>query len=462
MKKLIPLLLFFLYGTSAKPDVILPAIFSDHMVLQQNAGVTIWGWAKPNEKIKITGSWDNTKEYTVTVNNQSAWNLVIQTPAAGGPYQLKIQGYNTIEISDVLIGEVWLGSGQSNMEWTTRSKIDNGEEERAKANYHEIRFFTVKISTALTPQQHVAGQWVKCTPETMYDFSALMYFFGKEVHEKVKVPVGLINSSWGGTPIEIWMPEYSITGDRLLKENVKLLKPEPWGPQEPGRAFNSMINPLIPFKVKGVLWYQGETNTNNPNHYARSLNTLINTWRALWGYDFPFYYVQIAPWAGYGTDNVSGAIVRDQQRKVLATTASTGMVVVSDIGDLKDIHPKNKIDVGKRLAALALHQDYGLTSIPYSGPLYKSYEFKKDKVVISFDHAEGGLVAKDGELREFEVLDDSGKWTPASAKINGVNVELDTKSVKSLKGVRFAYRNDSNPNLFNKAGLPASCFEVVF
>jgi sialate O-acetylesterase len=209
------------------------------------------------------------------------------------------------------------------------------------------------------------------------------------------------------------------------------------------------------------LWYQGETNTNNPHHYARALKALISSWRSLWGYDFPFYYAQIAPWAGYGTDNVNGAIVRDQQRKLLGSSERTGMVVVSDIGDLTDIHPKNKIDVGKRLAAWALYHDYGFNGISYSGPLYKSHELKKDKVIIHFNHAEGGLVAKDGNLKEFEILDDSGQWIPVAARINGLTVELDTKLIQSPKGVRFGYHNNSNPNLFNKAGLPASCFEEL-
>ncbi|HEX5168263.1 MAG TPA: sialate O-acetylesterase [Cyclobacteriaceae bacterium] len=460
MKKLLALTLFVLSSTAIRANIILPAIFGDHMVLQQKSDVTIWGWAKPNEKIKIVGSWDRSKEYTLTVNNQSAWSLVIQTPSAGGPYELTVQGYNTIQINDVLIGEVWLGSGQSNMEWTPQSRIDNAEEERAKANYPELRFFTVQVLAADKPQQQLIGHWVVCTPETMNNSSAIMYFFGQELYEKLKVPVGLINSSWGGTPIEIWMPDYCVTGDKVLREGATLVKPAPWGPNEPGRAYNSMIHPLIPFKIKGALWYQGEANTSNANNYARSLNTLISSWRSLWGYEFPFYFAQIAPYGGYGTDNVDGARVRDQQRRVLDITDHTGMAVLSDIGDLKNIHPGNKKDAGKRLAFWALHDDYGFTNIPYSGPLYQSFEVKKDKVIVHFNHAEGGLMAKDSELREFEILDDNGEWVATPAKINGAVVEIDVKG-KSFKGIRFGYHNDSNPNLFNKAGLPASCFEVL-
>lgn len=461
MKKLFFPLFLLVFTASLHAEVILPAIFSDNMVLQQNADVTLWGWGKPGEKIKVTCSWAETTDYSLTVNNQSAWSIVIRTPNAGSTHKLTVQGYNRIEINDVLIGEVWLGSGQSNMEWTPAMKINNAEEEISKANFPEIRFFNVGISASSSPQQHLSGRWVKCTPETMKYFSALLYFFGRELHEKVKVPVGLINASWGGTPAEIWMPEYSITGDKFLRENAALLKPVPWGPHEPGRAFNNMIHPLIPFRIKGALWYQGEANAANPNYYARTLTTLISSWRSLWGYDFPFYYAQIAPWTGYGTDNVSGAIVRDQQRKVMEMTHQTGMVVLSDIGDLQDIHPRNKQDAAKRLAAWALYHDYGMKDIVYSGPLYKSYETKKDKLILQFNYAEGGLVAKDGDLKEFEIKDSRGAWKQYVPKINGATVEIDLKSAGEVKGIRFGYRNDSNPNLFNKAGLPASCFEVL-
>lgn len=444
---------------ATKANVMLPSIFSDHMVLQQNTTITIWGWAKTLEEVKITVSWNPSEEFKKVTDATSFWSFNIETPKAGGPYQITIQGYNTIIINDVLIGEVWLGSGQSNMEWTPAMKIDGGEDERTKANYPPIRFFTVLPWADSTPQKHVAGKWVICTPESMYYFSALMYFFGREIHSKVNVPVGLICSAWGGSPAETWIPESVFQRDAILKESANVLKPVNWSPIEPARLYNTMIYPLIPYKIKGALWYQGEANTSNAVHYQRTLTELITSWRTSWGYDFPFYIVQIAPWSGYGKDNVSGAIVRDQQRKVLESVSKTGLVVVSDIGDLEDIHPRNKIDVGKRLAAWALHHDYGV-SVPFSGPLYQSHEIKKDKVIIHFKHSEGGLIAKGGTLKEFEIFDGK-QWLPAPAKISGSTAELNTKSVNAVKGIRFAYRNDSNPNLFNKANLPASCFEVL-
>lgn len=461
MKRYISLAISVLLGLGLQANISLPAIFSDHMVLQQNAEVTIWGWGKPNEVIKVTVSWDPQKEYSIKVPSQSTWSIAVQTPVAGGPYNVILEGYNTIEIDDVLIGEVWLGSGQSNMEWAPHMNIDNAESEKATANYPEIRFFTVLTSTAATPQQHLQGEWVKCTPESMWRFSALMYFFGRELYRNLQVPMGLVNSSWGGTPIEVWLPEYRILGDKLLNENAKLLKPVPWGPHEPAKAYNAMIHPLIPFKIKGVLWYQGESNTANSLYYARSLTTLIDSWRAAWGYDFPFYFAQIAPYNGYGADNVNGAVVRDQQRQVLGLRDHTGMAVLSDIGDLENIHPGNKQDVGKRLAAWALYHDYGKVAIPFSGPLYSSYEMKKGKIILHFQYA-AGLAIRGGDLKEFTVLDAEGKWISAPAKINKETVELDVSAMSAPRGVRYAFRNDSQPNLFNGAGLPASCFEVLF
>lgn len=459
-KTILTIFVILLPEISANAHITLPDIFSDHMVLQQNSTVTIWGWAQALEEVRLTCSWDPETEYKMTVKSMGIWSLEVKTPSAGGPYTITISGHNTIEIHDVLIGEVWLGSGQSNMEWTPSSGIEHREEEVMLADYPQIRLFHVYTSTAAAPQQLLQGRWVICTPETMNHFSAVLYFFGRELHRELKVPVGLISSAWGGTPIEIWMDADRVAGDRLLHQNAALLEPVPWGPIKPGSAYNAMIHPLIPFRIKGALWYQGEANVGIPGYYAHALKNLVESWRASWGYNLSFYYVQIAPWSGYETDNVNGAILRDQQRKALDITEQTGMVVVSDIGDLKDIHPKNKIDVGKRLSLWALHNDYGYTDLPFSGPLYSSYELSKEKIILHFDHADG-LMTGDGELKEFQVLDPSGEWVEARATIRDNMVEVDP-TVENPAGIRFGYRNDSNPNLFNRSGLPASCFEVIF
>ncbi|MFK7921814.1 MAG: sialate O-acetylesterase [Bacteroidia bacterium] len=462
MKRICLFSFLLLFITSVSASISLPAIFGDHMVLQQNTLITIWGWGKPNEEIELTASWDPEKTYALKVESQSRWSLEINTPQAGGPYELTIKGHNTIKIKDILIGEVWLGSGQSNMEWAPRMNIDNAEEEKAKAQFPEIRFFTVLTSTATSPQQHLIGKWVKCTPENMNEFSAVMYFFGREVHQTLDIPVGLIHSSWGGTPVEVWIPESRVKGDRIVSASANLLEPIPWGPITPGLAYNAMIHPLIPFKIKGALWYQGESNVINAQYYARSLEMMINAWREAWGEDFPFYYVQIAPYSGYGKDNVDGAIVRDQQRRLMEEVECTGMVIISDIGNLTDIHPKNKQDVGKRLANWALNQDYGFKKIAVSGPLYHSYELNESKLIIHFTHAESGLFSSQTELKGFSLLNQAGHWKTVPAQIKGSSVVIDLAKDSLPQGLRFAFTNDFVPDLFNQAQLPASCFEVLW
>jgi len=440
----------------ATANVSLPAVFSDHMVLQQNAEVTIWGWANPSEEVTVTGSWDKNAVKT-KANNLAQWQVKIKTPALGGPHTLTVQGYNTIEIQDVLMGEVWLCSGQSNMEWTTRAGVDNVQPEIAKANYPSIRFFTVPRRSADGAQLDVDAKWVVCTPETMPDFSAIGYFFGQKIHENLKAPVGLINSSWGGTPAEIWVNAKMITENKALAEAAIKLKEEPYGPNKPGKAFNAMIAPLIPFKIAGALWYQGESNTSNPQNYEQLLPALIQNWRSEWGYAFPFYFVQIAPYS-YG-ENQNGVLLRDAQRKTLSVP-NTGMVVISDVGNIKDIHPRNKIPVGQRLANLALNKTYGKKELVPSGPLYRSMEVKGNKIKLFFDYAEPGLIAKGKELTHFEIAGSDQKFVKATAKIDGKTVVVSAKEVKNPVAVRFAWDDIAEPNLFNKAGLPASSFRT--
>lgn len=436
--------------------VALPAIFSDHMVLQQNSEVTIWGWANPGEEVTVTGSWDKNPVKTKG-SNLAQWQVKIKTPAAGTAYTLTVKGNNTLEIQDVLMGEVWLCSGQSNMEWTTRAGIDNGPQEILKANYPAIRFFTVPRRSADGVQLNVDAKWVVCRPETMPHFSAVGYFFGQKIHENLKVPVGLINSSWGGTPAEIWVNPKTIFENKDLAEAATKLKDEPYGPSKPGKAYNAMIAPLIPYRLAGALWYQGESNTGNPQNYAQLLPALIQNWRTEWGYEFPFYFVQIAPY-NYG-ENTNGVLLRDAQRQALAVP-NTGMVVISDVGNIKDIHPRNKIPVGQRLANWALNNTYGKKDIIFSGPLYKSMQVEGNKIRISFDYTDPGLVAKGKELTHFEIAGPDQKFIPATARISGKTVVVQAPSIKNPVAVRFGWSNTAEPNLFNKAGLPASSFRT--
>ncbi|RNI30000.1 sialate O-acetylesterase [Rufibacter immobilis] len=451
------LLLLLMGGVvSSAGAVTLPAIFGNHMVLQQNSQVTVWGWGKTGEDITVTGSWDN-KPVKTKVNNQAQWQVQLQTPAAGGPHTLTVQGYNTLVLQDVLLGEVWLCSGQSNMEWSAASGIDNAEKHVAEATYPSIRFFQVAHRTANTPQLDVQGQWVVCTPQTMKHFSAVGYFFGREIYQNQKVPVGLINSSWGGTPAEVWLSANAISANPVLAQAAAQRKEVEWGPVQPAKAYNAMIAPLMPFRLAGALWYQGESNTDAPDVYAQLLPTLIQNWRSGFQQEFPFYFVQIAPYK-YGGPEEHPRLAEAQQKTL--RVPNTGMAVINDIGNIDDIHPRNKLDVGKRLAAWALHQTYGQKNIPFSGPLYQRMKTEGNKIRLFFDHADQGLTAKGKDLTLFEIAGEDRKFVPATARIDGNTVVVSAKNVKKPVAVRMGWSNTAVPNLYSKTGLPASSFRT--
>ncbi len=442
-----------LFIQGAKGNISLPEIFSDNMVLQQQADVKFWGWGKAGETVVLEAGWQSEPQ-SVKADNQGTWEITVKTPVAGGPYDIHLKGYNEIVFKNVLIGEVWLCSGQSNMEWTPNAGIINKEEEIKNANYPEIRFFSVYNSTSRYPQDHFTGEWTECTPETMSNFSAIGYFFARKLQAELGVPVGIINSSWGGTAAEAWMPEDVIRDDEFLSKTAAMQKPVPWGPVEPGRLYNAMISPMIPFSIAGVLWYQGEANTVNSTAYNELLSTLIQSWRSKWGKDFPFYYAQIAPYQYGGL--FEGVEVRDEQRRVLEVP-NTGMVVTSDIGDTTNIHPKNKQDVALRLANMALNRHYKAISVEDSGPLFQEMTVEKNKAIVTFSHSEG-LHATGKELTYFEVAGADHVFYPANAKIKDQQVIVQSKKVKEPVTVRFAWSNTATPNLVNGANLPASCF----
>jgi Domain of unknown function (DUF303). len=445
------ILLFFLQV--GKANISLPEIFSDNMVLQQKSDVILWGWAKTGETIVIKADWMDS-DITLKADVQGTWKTTIKTPGFGGPYNIHFKGQNDILLKNVLIGEVWLCSGQSNMEMSAQWGIDNADEEIKNANYPEIRLFTVSTSTSHFPQDHLAGKWSVCTPEEMKPFSAIGYFFARKLYKELGVPVGIINSSWGGTPAESWMPEEATQKNDFLREAATKQKVVPWGPVEPARIYNAMINPLIPFRIAGVLWYQGEANTINYYAYKQLFSALITSWRDKWGYEFPFYYAQIAPYK-YGNP-FEGVEIRDAQRRAL-DVPNTGMVILSDLCDTLNIHPKNKQDAALRLANIALNRYYKTVKIEDSGPLYKGMTIDKNKAIISFDHSEG-LHAAGDKLTYFEIAGDDKVFYPAEAKIKDGQVIVQSKKVKTPVAVRFAWRNTAIPNLFNGADLPASCF----
>ncbi|TCN51499.1 sialate O-acetylesterase [Flavobacterium circumlabens] len=446
---------FLLISSTMMANVSLPNIFGDNMVLQRNSEVKIWGWANPKEEIKLISGWNN-QEYKVVTNNQAQWELKIKTPEAGGPFIISIKGYNEVILKNILIGEVWVCSGQSNMEMSVSWGIDNGDEEAKNATNPNIRFFTVPKLTATTPQNNLLGNWTESTPETMKNFSAVGYFFAKRLREDLKnVPIGLISSNWGGTPAEIWIPEEVINNDPLLLENAKKLNEQEYGPRQPGRAYNAMIYPFVGFKIAGTLWYQGESNVGSAV-YDKTLSALITSWRKVWQDDFPFYYVQIAAYKT-GSNNFSNVMVRDSQRKLLKEVSNTGMVVISDVSDTIDIHPKNKKAVGIRLANLALKNTYKTNSNLVESPLFKAFKTDKNKAILSFDYAEG-LHFAGKTSNQFELAGADGVFYTAEALIKNDQVILTSKKVLVPLKVRFAWGNTIQSDLFNKVNLPASCF----
>ena len=451
------LLIFSISSGFAK--IWLPSILSDHMVLQQESSATIWGWTtSTSETITITGSWNNLK---ITVKaDQGIWSAQLPTPIAGGPYSISIEGHEKILLKNILIGEVWLCSGQSNMEWTAKKGILNAEVEIEKANYPNIRFFQITKHKSSNPQDNTPGNWMECSPETMNNFSSIGYFFGRKLHKDLSIPIGLISSNWGGTPVEVWIPKQLIKSDKYLKSASEKLTKRPWWPEEPGAAYNTMIYPLVKFNIAGTIWYQGESNRQNAFSYYRSFPLLIKTWREKWNKEFPFYFVQIAPFKYNSKTNIEAAIVRDAQLYTMNTVPNTGMVVTNDIGDLKNIHPKNKQEVGRRLALWALAKTYGVKKLEFSGPLYKYMEIKKNKIIISFDHAKNGLQSKEKVLNEFYIAGADQIFYPAKAKIDEKKIIVSSSKVKKPVAVRFAFSNTALPNLFNKEGLPASAFRT--
>ncbi len=436
----------------------LPAIIGSHMVLQQNSEVKLWGWCHPSEKIKITTTWDTTT-YTTSGTANAKWSVLLKTPAAGGPYRISIQGNNSIELDDVMIGEVWVCSGQSNMEMNVNWGLPY-QDEVANANNKSIRFFHIPKTTAEYPQDDVAAKWVVCNPEDMKRFSAVGYFFGKKIQQELNAPVGLINASWGGTPAEVWTPEDQVEKDPILKQAAKQLNAsQQWWPVKPGFSYNAMIHPLTSYNIAGSIWYQGEGNTGTANSYQSLFTTMIGAWRKAWQKDFPFYYVQIAPFAGYGNMNIA-PLLRESQTKSM-TYPNTGMVVVSDLVDnVNDIHPKMKKEVGLRLANYALVQTYGKNGLYYKSPVYQSMNVEKDKIRIYFDQVGSGLISKGGAPTEFYIAGEDQKFVPARAKIVGSSVVVWNKEVKKPVAVRFGFSNEAMPNLFTKDGLPVNLFRT--
>lgn len=457
-KKSIVLLLFLFFFQNGFTAIRLPNTICSNMVLQQNNHATLWGWASPAEKIFVTTSWNN-KTDSVAADGNAQWKIKIPTGAAGGPYTISLKGQNTITLKNILFGEVWICSGQSNMEWSSYQKLQQIIDELPHSANNNIRLFQVSKSTAAFPQDNIEGQWQVCDSETLKGFSAVGYFFAKELQKKLNVPVGIINSSWGGTPAETWTPAEVVASNNEFIKSAEEKKQTPWWPVLPGYAYNAMIYPLTNISIAGVIWYQGESNTATYSSYQTLFSSMINSWRTAWKIDFPFYFVQIAPYT-YGRNN-EGNLLREQQTKTLSTP-KTGMIVITDlVSNVKDIHPTNKIDVAKRLAVYALTETYHLDMGNYKSPMFSKMEVKKDKAYLYFDYAPNGFMLNSGKAAtEFFIAGTDKEFLPATVKIEKDRLIVNNPKIKEPVAVRFSFSNTAVSNIFSKEGLPVAPFRT--
>jgi sialate O-acetylesterase len=436
-------------------NIHLPAIFADDMVLQRNSEVTIWGNADPKEEITLKADFLD-REYSVKAGSDATFKITFKTPKEGGPYIISLKGYNEVILKNVMLGEVWLMSGQSNMEMSAAWGIKDGDAEMAKANYPNIRLFTTRKSSADFPQKDMIGNWNICTTETAKNFSAVGYFFAQRLQQELEgVPVGIICSAWGGSAAEIWVPKDIFEKEPDLSESFKTIQASPneYFPTQISVAYNAMIAPFNDFKIAGAAWYQGETNTGNPNSYEKLLTSLISSWRKSRGYDFPFYIVQLASYKGWGDTT---AQIKNIQRKVSQNVKNSGLIVISDYSMIDDIHPKDKKPVGVRLANLVL-QDVYKKDIPAGFPTWKSVEFNGSKAILTLDFADG-LHFKNKNSDQFELAGNDKIYKKAKAEIVGNKIIVETKGLKKPVFVRYNWGNEAIPDLFNKADLPASVY----
>ncbi len=483
-------------------DVRLPAIFGDHMVLQRNQAIRIWGWADAGEEVSVTLGQDT---QTATANSVGKWQVTLGEKACGDPMTLTINGNNTLALKNVVMGEVWICSGQSNMQLSFQNNVTNKEAEVAAADYPDIRLITVPRKTAKMPQDDFEGQWAPCSPESVKSFSTVGYFFGRILHKEMNVPVGLISTNWGGTRVEAWtsmgdlkqlpaagpvldrwhemctaynpvkvQTQYEQALKKWEQDTAKAKAENKKAPRKPGKQsdprmsphhpanlYDGMIAPLVPLSVRGAIWYQGESNVARAYQYRELFPLMIQNWRRdFQNPDMPFGFVQLAPY-NYGGDR-GDALPELWEAQVLTlnTLKNIGMAVTTDIATVNNIHPPNKQDVGKRLGLWALATIYG-KRIVYSGPLYHGYEKHGNAMSISFTHVGSGLTTSDNKPPSHFMIAGADKtFHPAMAEIVGSRIMVSSDLVKDPVAVRFAWSNTAEPNLKNKEGLPASPFRT--
>lgn len=459
MKKQGLLLVFFLYWALLFSQTKLPSFFGNDMVLQQNEKVSIWGLDKPNTKIKIIGSWGE-KSSTET-NSNGKWQVKLQTPKAGGPFNLEIKGSQKIILKNVLIGEVWLCSGQSNMEMPLKGFINQpiigSLETLVNSKNNQLRLFHVNKNASLIPLDDVSGSWQEASPETVNNFSATAYYYGKNIQSVLGVPVGLIHTSWGSSTAEAWTDKETIS----QFESAVIPKEIPKKKKQlvPTLLYNAMLHPFIGYNMKGVIWYQGESNRIRASEYEKLISAMVTSWRIKWKQDFPFYFVQIAP---FEYKNTNSAFLREAQLKTMSSLKNSGMAVTMDIGECQNIHPANKKLVGDRLAYWALSNTYNIVEIPYSGPVYKQMTIKDSKVILKFDYADNGFSSFGKKLQGFKIAGKDKVFYEANVNLTKYKkiITVWSDNVPYPVAVRYAFDNCIEGTLYNTEGLPASSFRT--
>jgi sialate O-acetylesterase len=450
--------LLLLLAAPAAAELKLPSLFSDQMVLQRDREAPVWGWADAGAEVHVV---IDGKTVDATADQDGNWRAAVAAHAAGGPHSLVVEaGSDRVEVNDVYFGEVWVASGQSNMQWSVRQAA-NADEEISAAQFPLIRMFSVPREPAAEPQADTAGKWDAASPETIADFSAVGYFFARELHRELDIPIGILHTSWGGTLAEAWTSREALAANDEFQAILDRVEGTRDRQHRAAHLYNGMIAPLIPYGIRGAIWYQGESNVGRAEQYATLFPTLIADWRTRWGQgDFPFYFVQLAPFRYGNLDPELLAELWEAQLETLRNVPQTGMVVTTDIATTHDIHPPNKQDVGKRLALWALAKVYGHDDLAFSGPIYKSHEAQGDTIRLAFDHA-GGLAARDGgELTDFTIAGNDQKFVPARAQIEGNEIVVSSPDVHEPVAVRFAWYDTAGPNLVNENGLPASPFRT--
>lgn len=466
-------------------DVSVPNIFSSHMVLQQAQKNRVWGKAAAGEDVTVS---IDKQTHTAKADASGAWQVTLDPLPVGGPYELVIKGTNEIKLDDVLVGEVWICSGQSNMQWSVNAANDP-DLEKLSAKYPKLRMINFPQVGAQEPiWSHPDRKWQVCTPETVGGFSAVGYFYGRQLHQTLDVPVGMINNAWGGSSCEAWISRPLLEADPLYKpmlerwdamakseeelkgktddaskEALQKLQGSLKGQGRPSNIYNGVLKSHLGYGIKGAIWYQGESNAGRAYQYREMFPLMISSWRKEWNQgDFPFYWVQLADFRDEKPEPAESdwAELREAQTMTMSKLPKTGEAVIIDIGEGKDIHPKNKVDVGRRLARWALANEYGI-KVAYHSPQYKSMEKKDKTIVLTFDHVEGGWRPFDVAVpRGFTIAGADKKFYKADAKVDGNRVVVSSKDVAEPVSVRYAWADNPVCNMFSGAGLPLTPFRT--